>query len=195
MSAADLGGRGDGPAAVVKPPLDDDARQRRAIYALLIAIGLAGLLGRIAAVSSGDGRTPFLSANDRSRWATIRSLVEEGSYEIDVAIADRGWDSIDKVRHAGQDGEPHYYSSKPPLLPTMLAGEYWVIRQVTGRKLSEHPMYIGRIMLAVTNGFFFLLFLWAVAGLAERCGASDWGRISWWPPPASARSWARSPSP
>src|SRR5215470_1065310 len=29
---------------------------------------------------------PFLSANDRSRWMTIRSLVERGTYEIDDIV-------------------------------------------------------------------------------------------------------------
>ena len=30
---------------------------------------------------------PFLSANDRSRWMTIRSLVEHGTYEIDEIVS------------------------------------------------------------------------------------------------------------
>src|SRR5690349_17359715 len=72
------------------------ARLRRTIYAILMAAGVGGLLGRIGAVdfvsrmeiekyftSNGypdyKARTPFLSANDRSRWLTIRSLVERGT--------------------------------------------------------------------------------------------------------------------
>ncbi|HEX3599330.1 MAG TPA: hypothetical protein VHU84_04270, partial [Lacipirellulaceae bacterium] len=61
---------------------------------------------------------PFLSANDRSRWLTIRSLVERGTYEIDAIRAEPTWDSIDVVAHTGRDGEQHFYSSKPPLLAT-----------------------------------------------------------------------------
>ena len=63
---------------------------------------------------------PFLSANDRSRWATVRSLVELGTYEIDQIVAEDLWDTIDIVQHPGKDGELHLYSSKPPLLATLL---------------------------------------------------------------------------
>ena len=50
---------------------------------------------------------PFLSANDRSRWMTIRSLVEHGTYEIDEIVGQPTWDTIDMVQHAGRDGELH----------------------------------------------------------------------------------------
>ena len=42
---------------------------------------------------------PFLSANDRSRWMTIRSLVEHGTYEIDAIVGQPTWDTIDMVQH------------------------------------------------------------------------------------------------
>ena len=73
-------------------------------------------------------RRPFLSANDRSRWCTVRALVEpemrvEGApYAIDKVIQDPNWDTIDMVKHDG-----HLYSSKPPLLATLMAGIYWII--------------------------------------------------------------------
>ena len=31
---------------------------------------------------------PFLSANDRSRWCTIRALVDDGTYAIDQIVTD-----------------------------------------------------------------------------------------------------------
>ena len=65
---------------------------------------------------------PFLSANDRSRWCTIRALVEHGTYEIDAITAQPRWDTIDKVRHRNRDGQQRFYSSKPPLLPTLKSG-------------------------------------------------------------------------
>ena len=73
-------------------------------------------------------RRPFLSANDRSRWCTVRALVEpdmrvEGApYAIDKVIQDPNWDTIDMVKHDG-----HLYSSKPPLMATLMAGIYWII--------------------------------------------------------------------
>src|SRR5437762_954343 len=95
------------------------AAGRRAIYVLLIAISAGMMLARVARVDSADPKspTPFLSANDRSRWATIRSLGNEGTYVLDDIIFDeqgkrvRGWHTIDLVRHGGADGKEHYYSS------------------------------------------------------------------------------------
>ena len=44
---------------------------------------------------------PFLSGNDRSRWDTIRALVEHGTYAIDDIVAEPNWDTIDMVQHRG----------------------------------------------------------------------------------------------
>jgi hypothetical protein len=120
---------------------------------------------------------PFLSANDRSRWLTIRSLVEEGTYEIDNFFREPRWDTIDMVSHIGRDGERHYYSSKPPLLATLLAGEYWVIHKLTGHTLGTHPYEIGRFMLLSFNVPLMVLMFVLVAKLAEQLGTTDWGRI------------------
>lgn len=81
----------------------------------------------------GEETSPMLSANDRSRWVTVRALVETGSYEIDRYTKDpifaRHWNTIDKVVHEGPDGRLHEYSSKPPLLATMVAGVYATLFQ------------------------------------------------------------------
>ena len=53
-------------------------------------------------------RRPFLSANDRSRWCTVRALVEpemrvEGApYAIDKVVQEPLWDTIDMVKHGGR---------------------------------------------------------------------------------------------
>jgi hypothetical protein len=120
---------------------------------------------------------PFLSANDRSRWMTIRSLVEHGTYEIDKIVGQPAWDTIDMVQHRGRDGELHLYSSKPPILATLLAGEYWLIHRLTGATLAEHPYAIGRAMLVTVNILPLVLMYVLFARLVERFGASDWGRI------------------
>ncbi len=120
---------------------------------------------------------PFLSANDRSRWMTIRSLVERGTYEIDAIVNPPLWDTIDMVQHRGHDGMLHLYSSKPPLLATVLAGEYWLIQRFGGATLRDYPYEIGRAMLMTINilplGLMFVL----LARLVERYGTTDWGRI------------------
>ena len=120
---------------------------------------------------------PFLSANDRSRWLTIRSLVERGTYEIDGLIGEPTWDTIDMVQHRGRDGELHLYSSKPPLLATLMAGEYWLINRFSGATLGDDPYVIGRIMLITFNILPLMLMYVLIAQLVERFGTIDWGRI------------------
>jgi len=121
---------------------------------------------------------PFLSANDRSRWCAVRALVEpemrvEGApYAIDKVIKEPNWDTIDMVKHDG-----HLYSSKPPLLPTLMAGVYWVIKAATGATLGTHPFYVARIMLVLLNLLPMIAYFLVLASLAERFGKTDWGRI------------------
>jgi Glycosyltransferase family 87 len=121
---------------------------------------------------------PFLSANDRSRWCTIRVLVEpdlrvEGNpWAIDRVTVLPGWDTIDMVKHDG-----HLYSSKPALLPTLLAGEYWLIYQLTGWTLGENPYEICRVMLVTINVLPLILLMILIARLAERFGESDFARV------------------
>ncbi len=123
-------------------------------------------------------RRPFLSANDRSRWCMIRAIVEEDMrvedvpYAIDKVIAEPTWDTIDMVKHHG-----HLYSSKPPLFPTLVAGEYWLIHRLTGATLGTHPYAVGRFMLVTINVIPLIIYFLLLARLIERFGTSDWGRI------------------
>ncbi|HVX11846.1 MAG TPA: hypothetical protein VHC22_11745 [Pirellulales bacterium] len=172
---------------------------RRSIYALLIAVSIGGTVGRIFAVNAVDNirlekhlkdqgrkdwqkQRPFLSSNDRSRWATVRSLVELGTYQIDEIVSQPNWDTIDMVKHDDQGraapapDEGHLYSSKPPLLATLLAGPYWVIHKLTGATLAEHPFSIGRGLLMLFNVLPLIIYFFVLARLVERFGTTDWGR-------------------
>jgi hypothetical protein len=177
-----------------EPSAAAQAALRRGVYAILIALGVGNVVGRTLAVNSVDmvglekrlreqGRPdwrkarPFLSSNDRSRWATVRALVEHGTYAIDDIVSQPGWDTIDMVQHRGRDGQLHLYSSKPPLLATLMAGEYWLIHQLTGWTLGDHPYEIGRFMVLSINLPALLLMWVLLAGLAERLGTTDWGRL------------------
>ncbi len=144
---------------------------------------------------------PFLSGNDRSRWCTIRALVEpdmwvydevqtDGEtvsrwvpYAIDKVIQEPGWDTIDMVKHdqEGRGGlgkdEGHLYSSKPPLLPTVMAAQYWVLYNAFGWDLGKHPYLVGRTMLVTFNVVPLLISFVLLARLAERLGTTDWGRL------------------
>ncbi len=173
---------------------ESNARLRWGVYGLLIALATGNMIGRLMAVNSVDrisveshleraGRDdwrqqrPFLSANDRSRWATIRSLVEHGTYAIDLVVAEPHWDTIDMVKHKDRDGVPRLYSSKPPLLPTLIAGEYWLIHRFSGATLGTHPYEIGRFMLITLNVIPLIVMFVLLAGLVERFGTTDWGRL------------------
>lgn len=156
---------------------DPSKTLRRGIMALLIVASTGLMTGRILSVSNAKADWPFFSANDRSRWCTIRALVDEDTYEIDEVIQTPGWDTIDKVQHEGRDGKQHSYSSKPPLYPTILSGQYWLIRRASGVSLLERPFYIVRLMLVLTNVLPMILYLSLIAAIVERYGQTDWGRI------------------
>jgi hypothetical protein len=173
---------------------DPSAQLRWGVYVLLMALATGTMLGRILAVNSVDaialegqlyrqGRSdwqrqrPFLSANDRSRWATVRALVEHGTYAIDEVVAERGWDTIDMVKHADRDGVPRLYSSKPPLMATLMAGPYWVIYRTTGATLGDSPYEIGRALLVLFNVLPLLVYFVVLGKLADRLGTTEWGRL------------------
>ena len=84
--------------------------------------------------------TPLQSANDRSRWETVWSLVERGTFQIDEIDAAPGWGTIDKVRH-----EDHFYSTKPPLQSTLVAGVYWCVKRFTGWNLTDNTAEVSRL--------------------------------------------------
>jgi hypothetical protein len=188
---------------------DPRAALRRGVYLLLIALAVGDITGRLWAVNSVDTvrlekhlndaarkqappgaepklrslQRPFLSGNDRSRWCTVRALVEHGTYAIDDVVSQPNWDTIDMVKHDGRGNpapgpdEGHLYSSKPPLLPTLMAGEYWLLRRLTGKTLGSHPHELGRILLFTWNVIPFAVALLILARIAERYGTTDFGRV------------------
>jgi hypothetical protein len=129
---------------------------------------------------------PFLSANDRSRWNTMRALVEHGVYSIDDVIAEPNWDTIDMVKHRDAEGNWHLYSSKPPLLATLYAAPYWVVYQIANAfrdeseppiTLGTHPFEIGRGLLLLFNVVPMLIYLVLLGRLLDRFGTTLWGSL------------------
>lgn len=124
-----------------------------------------GLLVIVAATAQALGvalKAPtHLEVNDISRWCTVWSLVERGTYSIDECP----WRSRtqDKVLRPDKLAPPNatagalkrleytlapaswkqgeaterFYSSKPPLLPTLIAGILYPFRATTGVKLDD----------------------------------------------------------
>ncbi|MGB8854206.1 MAG: glycosyltransferase family 2 protein [Pirellulales bacterium] len=190
------------------------ARLRHGIYAILAAVALGGLVGRIGAVASVDKLAlekrlvdeavakavtagldvdpravrarveqekrlmrPFLSANDRSRWMTIRSLVERGTFAIDEIAAEPGWDTIDAVAHPDASGRLRLYSSKPPLLSVICAGPYWLLHKATGWTLGDHPFELGRMLMLLFGVAPLLVVILFSCRLIDAVGTTDWGRV------------------
>lgn len=113
---------------------------------LIIAAAAAYILFAVLSARS------LQSANDRSRWCTVWSLVERGTYQIDEIDSDARWSTIDKVRHRRAETDPyHFYSSKPPLFPTMVAGLYWLEKQTLGYDLLKDTELVTRLILLVVN--------------------------------------------
>jgi hypothetical protein len=130
---------------------------------------------------------PTLGANDRSRWATVRALVEnhtyvvgrrtptgEGTYEDHGIITEPGWETIDKVL----DPETgFFYSSKPPLLPTLVAGEYWLLRTLFGWSLTDPAGQVIRIVLLTVNWLPFVVYLVVLGRLLAYLTGHAWTRL------------------
>ncbi len=211
---------------------DSPASCRKRVYALLITVALATVAGRILSAervyepslsygprapfpwpSSPPNPMPTFSSNDRSRWATIRNLVEKGTYVIgqrsrtviaasaasmfgsrngvEAAVLLQaghlariskktntglifrdGYESVDKVM---DPKTLQFYSSKPPLLSTLLAGEYWLLYQM-GISMEDHPWLVVRTIVFTVHWLPLLIYLILLARLVERYGGTDWGR-------------------
>ncbi|MEO8177755.1 MAG: hypothetical protein ABI895_02875 [Deltaproteobacteria bacterium] len=91
------------------------------------------------------------NANTGSRYATIESLVDYGTYWIDQS---RYVGTIDKYQANG-----HYISSKPPMLPTLGAGVYWVYKELTGNTIRRYEGAVVRLVSLCTGGLCHLIFL------------------------------------
>ena len=120
---------------------------------------------------------PFLSGNDRSRWLTVRALVERGTFAIEDLVVEPGWDTIDAVAHPDASGRLHLYSSKPPLLSVIAAAPYWLIHRLTGWTLGDHPFEVGRMLLIACGAIPFAILLAFSFRSIDALGSSDWGRI------------------
>lgn len=128
------------------------------------------------------------SPNDSSRWNTVYYLVEHGTYEylpsanpewamrdtssgeISLTEAPVLW-TIDMICVDGK-----MYSSKPPLLPTVLAGLAWMTQTVTGETFHENPWFIQRTLLLVTQVLPFVVMLVLIRRHVWRATESPFAR-------------------
>ncbi|MAT16216.1 MAG: hypothetical protein CMJ46_13210 [Planctomyces sp.] len=156
------------PAPIEKDHSGNEPAQsvRWSAYTLIITISLAVVLVGLFRAE------PLSSGNDRSRWCTVWSLVERKTYQIDEIMQQPGWDTIDKVRHEG-----HFYSTKPALFPTLVAGIYRILNATTGLDLLRQTEETTRVMLIIVNvlPFLFTLLLWCL--LLEKYASRFYTRL------------------
>ncbi|QDT16511.1 hypothetical protein [Alienimonas californiensis] len=138
----------------------------RAGSLILIALSL-GL--HVAALVRAE---PLRSANDRSRWATVRALTERGDFRIDPYEFQPGWSTIDQVQVNG-----NLYSTKPAPLPIVAAAISLPVEAVTGWKLAENPAPHTRWVLLFLNLVPFAAALWAVRSLLTDVARTDLARF------------------
>ena len=133
------------------------------------------------------GPFPMLGANDRSRWITVRALLEEGTYSIgkrDPADAtaknpagDTGpvfeddWKTIDKVLDPQTQ---RYYSSKPPWLATWLRENAGFCGEYSGLEIWIRGSPLYGIVLLTFNWPPFLMYMLVLAAWARHEGWSTW---------------------
>lgn len=205
----------------------DDGRVSTACR-LLILVAVAMACARIASAQlvyePGQPRRwpaerprpmPTFSSNDRARWATVRALVDEGTFVVgrrDVWVVRGSWvaplGQLDPVAAAAlvvagnlervaprtntgiifEDGyqsvdkvlDPktlEYHSTKPPLLSVLIAALYALVQTLTGWTLTTQPFAVVRTILMLVNALPFGVYLWLLARLAGRYGATEGTRL------------------
>lgn len=115
---------------------------------------------------------PLQSANDRSRWCTVWSLVERGTFQIDEIRQRPGWDTIDLV-HV----DDHFHSTKPPLLTALVAGVTWCVQRVTGWSLYEQTQSVTFVVLLLTNLLPFVVSLAVWIAILDQLSLRPWTRL------------------
>ncbi len=123
---------------MIDPESDLEPRRpesRRFLALVVITAAVALTLGVML-------RQPaMMGANDISRWCTVWSLLERGTYVIDecpwlTETQDKVSDAV-KGQSAGAEPVKHYFSSKPALLPTLIAALLYPARKLSGIPLDR----------------------------------------------------------
>ena len=197
---------------------DPTADLRRAFYLLLTTLGVAVCVAKIAGAenvfepsryrpptdtSYGADRvaapqrpwpatrpepTPTFGSNDRSRFSTVKALVEDGTYVVGRrenfrsatdyrdrgVVFDDGYQSLDKVMDPDTGA---FYSSKPPLFPTLVAAEYWLLHRVVGLSIDRDRWWVVGVILLTFNALPFAVSLRLLAVLIDHHGRTDFGRL------------------
>jgi hypothetical protein len=70
-----------------------------------------------------------------------------------------------------------FYSSKPPLMATLVAGEYWLLKRTFGWDIVRDRWLVIPTILLTINVIPFAVYLVLLARLIDAVGKTDFGRI------------------
>src|SRR5262249_25521479 len=136
--------------------------------------------------------SPMFSSNDKSRWATVRAIVDDGTFVIGKRVTPHPTDRTKKYDDQGiiakgggyetldvvMNPDTHeLYSSKPPLMWVVIAGEYWLLKKVFKWDIVRDRWLIVPAILLTVNVIPFAVYLVLLARLIETTGKSDFGRL------------------
>ncbi len=143
--------------------------------------------------------SPMYGSNDKSRWATVRALVDDGTYVIgkrhfpdggnpktyrdEGIIADPQYKSLDVILRpleasdADRSASKEFYSTKPPIYATILAGEYWLLKKAFGWSIVKDRWLVIPTILLTVNVLPFALYLLLLSRLIEETGKTDFGKL------------------
>ncbi|MCI0700278.1 MAG: hypothetical protein L0241_04270 [Planctomycetia bacterium] len=133
---------------------------------------------------------PTFSSNDKSRWATVRALVHDGTYVIGKrtypdpnnpkAFKDKGiktdpvFQSVDVVLNPETK---EFYSSKPPLMSTIVAGQYWLLNRALGWDIVRDRWLVIPTIVLTWNVIPFAVYLVLLGRLIDGIGKTDFGKL------------------
>ncbi len=83
------------------------------------------------------------SSNDMSNYDTIQALVEKGTFQIDDSL----FATADKVKL-----NDHFYSVRPPVLPFLASGVYWIASNSASLEFAKYPNLVSWLLVVSVCG-------------------------------------------
>ena len=118
-----------------------------------------------AAVVAGASAQPFVGGwNDGSRLATVECLVDHGTWVIDDSVFAG---TKDKLLIGGR-----FYSDKSPVPAVLMAGEYAVLKAITGWTAADRTDRFCESLCLATAGLTYVLAVWSIDRLGRALGLS-----------------------
>jgi hypothetical protein len=132
-------------------------------------------------VAVASARSHVGGWNDGSRLATVEGLVDRGTWAIDDSIFARpAWypglypndepvtaviGTRDKLLIDG-----HFYSDKSPVPAVLMAGEYALLKSLTGWTAADRPDQFCLVMCLLSSGLAYVVAVWSIDRLGRAVG-------------------------